>query len=143
MRSTGSASPALAPVRFHRLELRRSVDPPDLPRIRRRPGSHVPARGAQDGDGVGQIELPLPVLVAHLGQRLAEARVAETIDRGIDLADPPFLLGGILVLIATAKLLNLIRTKPRAATDMPLLAATLKNAHETRRIPMSSKSPRA
>src|SRR5437762_11078403 len=98
MRSTGSASPALAPVRVHGLELRRSVDAPDLPRIRRRPSPHVPAPATQDGDGVGQVELPLPVLVAHLGERLAEARVAETVDRGIDLADPPLLLRCVLVL---------------------------------------------
>jgi hypothetical protein len=66
----------------------------------------------------------------------------------VDISDGPAMqialsLGGILVLIATAKLLNLIRTKPRAATDMPLMAATRKNAHETRRIPISPISPRA
>jgi hypothetical protein len=48
-------------------------------------------------------------------------------------------LGGILVLIAAAKLLNLIKTKPRAAAEMPLMATIRNNDHETRRIP---KSPR-
>jgi hypothetical protein len=65
----------------------------------------------------------------------------------VDISDGPAMqialsLGGILVLIATAKLLNLIRTKPRAAADMPLMAAIPENGHETHRIPISPKSPR-
>jgi hypothetical protein len=61
-----------------------------------------------------------------------------------DISDGPVMqialsLGGILVLIAAAKLLNLIKTKPRAAAEMPLMATIRNNDHETRRIP---KSPR-
>jgi len=63
----------------------------------------------------------------------------------VDISDGPAMqialsLGGILVLIAAAKLLNLIRTKPRAAADMPLIAAPRKNDHETRRIPISPRT---
>ena len=52
-------------------------------------------------------------------------------------------LGGILVLIAAATLLNLIRTKPRAAAEIALMAAIPENGHETRRMPRSSKLPSA
>ena len=51
-------------------------------------------------------------------------------------------LGGILVLIAAATLLNLTRTKPRAA-ETALMAAIPENGHETRRMPRSPKSPSA
>jgi hypothetical protein len=51
-------------------------------------------------------------------------------------------LGGILVLIAAATLLNLIRSKPRAAAEIALMAAIPENGHETRRMPISPKSPR-
>ena len=44
-------------------------------------------------------------------------------------------LGGILVLIAAATLLNLIRTKPRAAAEIALMAAIRENGHKTRRMP--------
>lgn len=64
----------------------------------------------------------------------------------VDISDGPAMqialsLGGILVLIAAATLLNLIRTKPRAAAEIPLMAAIRKKGHETRRMPVSPKSP--
>jgi hypothetical protein len=52
-------------------------------------------------------------------------------------------LGGILVLIAAATLLNLIRTRPRAAAEIALMTAIPENGHETRRMPRSPKSPSA
>jgi hypothetical protein len=52
-------------------------------------------------------------------------------------------LGGILVLIAAATLLNLIRTRPRAAAEIALMTAIPENGHETRKMPKSSKSPAA
>ena len=65
----------------------------------------------------------------------------------VDISDGPAMqialsLGGILVMIAAATLLNLIRTKPRAAADIALMAAIPENGHETRRMPISPKSPR-
>jgi hypothetical protein len=52
-------------------------------------------------------------------------------------------LTGILVMIAAATLLNLIRSKPRAAAEIVLMAAIPENGHETRAMPRSPKSPSA
>jgi hypothetical protein len=52
-------------------------------------------------------------------------------------------LGGTLVMIAAATLLNLIRIKPRTATEIVLMATIPENGHETRRMPTSPKSSSA
>jgi hypothetical protein len=79
-----------------------------------------------------------------LGVLLALASYIALVDISDGLAMQIALsLAGTLVMIAAATLLNLIRIKPRAATENVLTAATRENGHETRRMPRSPKSPSA
>jgi hypothetical protein len=73
----------------------------------------------------------LGVLLA-LASHIALVDISDGLAMQIALSLP-----GILVMIAAATLLNLIRIKPRAAAEIALMAAIRENGHETRRMPRS------
>ena len=52
----------------------------------------------QHADDVGEVPLPLDVVVGERRQRLVEHRRIEGVHRGVDLGDRPLLLGGVAVL---------------------------------------------
>jgi hypothetical protein len=88
----------------------------------------------------GENSLPiycLGVLLA-LASHIALVDISDGLAMQIALS-----LGGTLVMIAAATLLNLTRIKPRTAAEIVLMAAICENGHETRRMPTSPKSPSA
>ena len=82
----------------HRGQLSAVVDPLGLPHVvgdkRRDPA----ARGARQGQHVGQVELPLVVVRAQLGQGVHEHLAVEGVDAGVDLVDGQLIRGGVAVL---------------------------------------------
>ena len=59
---------------------------------------HPLARAAQAGDDVGQVDLALVVVGAHLAQDLEGQRRRQHVHAAVDLADLPLVRGGVAML---------------------------------------------